>query len=127
MASVEKLAGINEGPDMRIEVMSTNFRSAPDGITAQDMKLVVPAMGEVSGSGSISPAHALDFKMSAIVHASGLLAVIGDKPIPFTVTGTSSEPVFKPDVAAVIKEGINGIKKDASGLLKGLMGGKKNE
>src|SRR5580698_1367858 len=127
MASVEKLAGIKEGPDMRIEVLSTNFRSAPDGITAQDMKLVVPAMGEVSGSGSISPAHALDFKMSAIVHASGLLSVIGDKPIPFTVTGTSAEPVFKPDVAAVVKEEINGIKKEAGGLLKGLMGGKKDE
>jgi hypothetical protein len=71
----------------------------------------------------------LDFKMSAIVHTSGLLAVIGNKPIPFTVEGTCSDPVFKPDMKAVVKEEIKSIKGDigkaAGDLFKGLRGDKK--
>jgi hypothetical protein len=57
------------------------------------------------------------------------LAVMGNKPIPFTVGGTSSDPIFKPDIKAVVKEEIKGIQNDvgkaASGLLNGLFGGKK--
>jgi hypothetical protein len=93
------------------------------------MKLVVPAIGELNGAGAVSAANELDFKMSAIVHTSGLLAVVGNKPIPFTVGGTCSEPVFKPDVRAVVKEEIKSIEGDvrkaAGGLLNGLLGGKK--
>jgi AsmA protein len=129
MGAIEKLAGIKEGPDTEIQVLSANVRAAPEGTSAQDMKLVVPAIGEVSGAGTVSPANELDFKMSAMVHTSGLLAVVGNKPIPFTVGGTCSEPIFKPDIGAVAKEEIKGIegdaKKAAGGLLNGLFGGKK--
>lgn len=124
MASIEKLAGIKEGPDTEIQVLSANVRSAPDGISASDMKLVVPAIGELSGAGTVSPANALDFKMSAIVHTSGLLAVVGNTPIPFTVGGTCAEPVFRPDIKAVVKEEIKSVGK---GLLNGLLGGKKKD
>jgi AsmA protein len=129
MASIEKLAGIKAGPDTEIQVLSANVRTAPEGMSAQDMKLVVPAIGELSGAGTVSPANALDFKMSAIVHTSGLLAVVGNTPIPFTVGGTASEPVFKPDIGAVVKGEIKslegGVGKAAGGLLNGLLGGKK--
>jgi AsmA protein len=129
MASIEKLAGIKEGPDTEIQVLSANLRSAPEGTSAQDMKLVVPAIGELSGAGTVSPANALNFKMSAIVHTSGLLSVVGNKPIPFTVEGTSSDPVFKPDYGAVVKEEVKGLEGDvgkaAGGLVDGLFGRKK--
>ena len=84
------------------------------------MKLVVPAIGELSGAGTVSTANVLDFKMSAIVHTSGLLAVVGNTPIPFTVEGTSSAPVFKPDIKAVVKEELKGV-----GKFLGLTGAKK--
>jgi hypothetical protein len=88
-------------------------------------------MGDVSGAGTISPADALDFRMSAMVHTSGLLAVVGDRPIPFTVTGTSSDPIFRPDMKAVVNEELKGIEgglgKGAGGLLNGLLGGKKKK
>lgn len=122
MASVEKLAGIKEGPDTQIQVLSANVRSAPDGLSANDMKLVLPSIGDLTGAGSVSPSNALDFKMSATVHATGLLAAVGGKPIPFTVTGTSSEPVFKPDVGAVVRNEVKGV---AGGLIKGFLGGRK--
>ena len=129
MASIEKLAGIKGGPDTDIQTLSANVRSAPEGTSAQDIKLVVPAIGDLSGGGTISAVNALDFKMSAIVHTSGLLSVIGNKPIPFTVEGTCSEPVFKPDMKAVVKEEVKGIEggigKAAEGLFKGMAGGKK--
>jgi AsmA protein len=58
MASIQQFTGIKAGPDMEIQVLSTNLRSAPEGTSAQDMKLVVPAIGELSGAGTISPANA---------------------------------------------------------------------
>jgi AsmA protein len=126
MASIEKLAGIKEGPDTEIQVLSANVRWAPEGTSANDMRLVVPAIGELSGAGTVSPANALDFKMSAMVHASGLMAVVGNTPIPFTVEGTCAEPVFKPDMKAVVKDELKGAGKAAGGFLKGVLGGKKN-
>jgi hypothetical protein len=67
--------------------------------------------------------------MSAIVHTFGLLAVVGNKPIPFTVEGTCSSPVFRADVKAVAKEEIKSVEHDvgkaASGVLRGLLGGKR--
>ena len=129
MASIEKLAGIKGGPDTDIQTLSANVRSAPEGTSAQDIKLVVPAIGDLTGGGTINPANALDFKMSAIVHTSGLLGVIGNKPIPFTVEGTCSDPVFKPDMKTVVKEEVKSIQHDigkaAGELFKGMTGGKK--
>ena len=129
MASIERLAGIKAGPDTEIQTLSADVRAAPEGISAQQMKLIVPAIGELSGAGTVSPKNELDFKMSAIVHTSGLLAIAGNKPIPFTVGGTSSDPIFKPDLKAVVKEEVKSIEGDvgkaASGLLDGLLGRKK--
>jgi AsmA protein len=130
MAAIEKLAGIRGGPDTEIETLSANVRVAPDGASAQDMKLVVPAIGDLSGAGTVSPANDLDFKMSATVHTSGLLAVVGNTPIPFTVQGTCADPVFRPDMKAMVREKVKsvegGLEKAAGGMIKGLLGGKKN-
>jgi AsmA protein len=129
MSSIEKLAGIKAGPDTDIQTLSANIRSSPEGTNAQDMRLVIPAIGELTGAGTVSPSNELDFKMSAIVHLSGLLAVVGNKPIPFTVEGTCSQPVFKPDLKAVAEEEVKGIGGDvgkaAGGLIKGLLRDKK--
>jgi AsmA protein len=130
MAAIEKLAGIKGGPDTQIQTLSANVRVAPDGASAQDMKLVVPAIGELSGAGTVSPANDVDFKMSATVHTSGLLAVVGNTPIPFTVQGTCANPVFRPDYKAVVREKVKSaegeVEKGAGAMLKGLLGGKKN-
>lgn len=131
MATIEKLAGIKGGPDTEIQTLSADVRVAPDGARAQDMKLVVPAIGDVSGAGTVSAANDLDFRMSATVHSGGYLKAVGDTPIPFTVQGTCSNPVFRPDLKGLAKEEVEGVvggalKKNAGGLLKGLLGGKKD-
>jgi len=122
MASIEKLAGIKGGPDAEIQELSVNLRVAPEGTAAQEIKLILPAIGALTGGGTVSPENALDFKMSATVQTSGLAAVVRNTPIPFTVEGTCAEPVFHPDIKAVAKEEVEGM---AGGLLKGLLGGKK--
>src|ERR1700690_2161548 len=127
MASIEKLAGIKGGPDTDIQTLSANVTVAPEGTSAQDIELLIEAIGELTGAGTVSSEKDLNFKMSAIVHTSGLLAVVGNTPIPFTVEGTCANPVFKPDYKAVVKEKISGVEKTGEGLLKGLLGGKKKD
>lgn len=124
MASIERMAGIKGGPDTEIQTLSASVRVAPEGSAAQDIKLVVPSIGDLSGGGTVSADYALDFKMSALVHTSGVMAIVRDKPIPFTVGGTCSEPVFHPDVGAVVKEEVKGV---AGGLIRGLLGGRKDQ
>ena len=77
MAAIEKFAGMKGGPDTEIQTLGARVRLAPDGVTADDLQLIVPAIGTLEGSGTSSPTHVLDFKMRATVHTSGLLAPVG--------------------------------------------------
>ena len=126
MASVEKLAGIKGGPDTQIQTLSADVHVSPEGASAHDMMLVLPAIGQLTGAGTISPANDLDFAMAASVHTAGLLRVVSNTPIPFTVTGTCANPVFRPDLKAVAKEKVESVEKGVRGLVKGLLGGKHN-
>ncbi|HXK04275.1 MAG TPA: AsmA family protein [Verrucomicrobiae bacterium] len=121
LSTIEKFAGIKGGPDTEIQTLASGIQMGPDGIVASNMQLIVPAIGTVNGNGTVSPANALDFKMVATAHTSGLMAAVGNTPIPFTVGGTAQDPVFRPDVKAVVK-GEAG--KAAGSILKGLLGGK---
>ncbi len=122
-SSIEKLAGIKSSPDAEIQELSANVRVAPEGTAANDIRLVVPAIGTLRGGGTVSPDSALDFKMTAAVEAGGLTAALNNQPIPFTVQGTCADPVFRPDVKAVVKDEVKGL---AGGLIKGFLGRKKN-
>jgi len=149
MATIEKFAGIKAGPDTDIQTLNAQFTYSPEGQAIQDLLLVVEGIGQLTGAGTVSSSHALDFKMRATVHTSGaVMAVIGERgeaSVPFFVKGTASEPVFRPDVKEIVKEKVetvekfagsaidkiagegSGIGKAATGLLKGLLGGKKKE
>jgi AsmA protein len=117
MKKIEKLAGIKASPDTEIQQLSGSVKMAPEGITTENLSLVLPAIGDVSGAGTIDPSNALNFKMQAAVHTSGLAAALRNEPIPFTVTGTCAEPVFHASIA-------NAVKGEVKGLLKGLLGEK---
>jgi AsmA protein len=130
MRVIQTLAGIQGLPDTDIETLSTNVRASQAGGAAlDDIKLVAPSVGELNGAGTISASNALDFKMSAKVHTAGLMAAVSNAPIPFTVQGTASDPVFRPDVKGIVKQQINDVKSDAVktgfGLLENLLEKKK--
>jgi AsmA protein len=118
LSGVEKLAGIKAGPDTEIQQLSGNVKVAPDGIMTDTLKLIVPAIGDLSGSGTVNPDSTLNFKMVAEMHTSGVAAGLNNQPVPFTVGGTCADPVFHPDMKAVMKGEVKGVVKD-------LFGGKK--
>jgi hypothetical protein len=96
------LAGVRMSRDTDIRLFSANIRMTPTGTSLDGIHVVVPAVGDITGSGSVNTERVLAFKMRLIVGKTrGLVptaAALGS--IPFTVTGTSDEPVFHPDVKA---------------------------
>ena len=92
-------------PDTTIQNFSTNARVAPEGTRADNLNLTVPAIGVITGAGTVSPVGALAFKMLANLHggmAGGLAQVAGMSSgkggIPFSIAGTTSKPEFVPDI-----------------------------
>jgi AsmA protein len=122
LAVLETLAGVKGGSNTEIQTLGAGFHMGPEGIAAQNVQLVVPAIGELVGAGKISPENALDFHMTAKLHTGGMLASVADKAVPFTVQGTCADPVFRPDVKSIVTENV---KDQAKGLLNRFLGGKK--
>jgi AsmA protein len=119
LAAISKLAGIGSAKETLIELFSSNVRVAPQGTQVQDLKLVLPAIGTLTGEGVIGPSNDLNFKMSAQLKTQGnalgaltQAAGFGGKSatIPFHVTGTTANPVFTPDVAGAVGGILSGAK-----------------
>jgi len=109
-------------PDTSVENFSLNARQAPEGTQATNINLNVPAIGVITGAGTVSPAGALAFKMVADLHggmAGGLTQVAGmgsgKGGIPFAIEGTASNPKFIPDVKGIV----GGVAAGAIGQLAG--------
>lgn len=131
IAFMAKLAGIKAGPNTEIQSMRMHVHVDPSGIRTENLSLVAPQIGDLTGAGSVSASHALDFNMVAKIHASGFLSVMGSNTtVPFKIQGTSTNPRFEPDLAGIavgkLKAlGGNDVGKAATGLIKGFLGGKK--
>jgi AsmA protein len=102
-AAVSALSGKNTGNDTTIQNLSSDVKMSPAGTLANNINLTVPAIGVLTGAGTVSPANELAFKMKADVGGMG---------IPFGVTGTAEDPKFTPDVKGI-----------ASGVLQGFLSG----
>jgi len=127
MSAISALSGTQTGSDTSIQNLSTDARVAPEGVRTQNINLTIPALGTVTGDGTISPGGALNYKMNASLSGGAVtgltqLAGIGGKggSIPFFIQGTTSDPKFMPDV-----EGMVG--SQLKGGLGGLMGGQKGK
>lgn len=118
MKAIQQLSGIQGEPRTTIQNLHASFTVAPEGTTVRDLKGVAPAVGELTGSGVIGPQHELNFQMRAVVKStSHLLTALGQKsdiPIPFRITGTSSNPTFTPDVKGAAQETLQQYTKDPS-------------
>lgn len=134
MSAVAALAGVRGGNETDIQTLASGLRVAPEGIQASNLNLVVPALGTLTGSGTIGANNALDFKMLAkLVHGGGLLgglstiSTLGHSQgeLPFMIKGTTSNPVFVPDVGKAIGSSVTAPAQGVGGLLNGLFGHKK--
>jgi AsmA protein len=116
LSAISKLSGAKTGADTTIENFSTDARMGPEGISTQKVNLTIPSLGVLTGSGTISPGGALDYKMNASVSGTVLsgvtqLAGMSNKSagIPFFIRGTTSNPSFVPDVKGMVNSQIGGI------------------
>ncbi|MBZ5657969.1 MAG: AsmA family protein [Acidobacteriia bacterium] len=138
LSAIAALAGKQTGNDTSIQNLSSDARVAPEGTRLDKISLVVPAIGAVTGAGTISPAGALAFKMSASISggATGGLTQLagmggtGSAGIPFTIEGTTSNPSFRPDIKGMAGSQLKGLlqggdKSNPLGGLTGLFGKKK--
>ncbi len=105
MNTVAKLTGIKISPDTDFDNISASVHSDPGGMKVEKISVIAPAIGELTGAGSISPKNALDFKMRAQLHTGAMLDVVnpsGNTAVPFFIQGTSSQPRFVPDVKGLV-------------------------
>ena len=118
MTTIQQLAGVKGEPRTTIQSLSASVATSPEGTIVRDIRVLVPAVGELTGSGTVSPRHALNFQMRVTVKASSqILTAIGQKgdvTIPFSIGGTSSDPSFRPDVKGAAKETLQQYTKDPS-------------
>jgi AsmA protein len=134
LASFTKLGGGGGSSDTEIQTLSANVRVDPAGTQAQNLNLVVPSLGTITGNGNVSSAGQLDCKMvaklgmnsAAGAMTSAVSSFSGGGPgggIPFKITGTTSAPVFMPDLGGLTKgmTGQNNPANAASGILGGLL------
>jgi AsmA protein len=122
--------------------LSTNLRYASDGIQTSNLVAVVSGLGAATGSGSISPNNALNYRLLIKLSSSGvgglatqamslLPGVFGSavsqttaNGIPVTISGTTANPTFTPDMSKLIGGAVtqqkntqtNSIGKALSGL-----------
>jgi AsmA protein len=113
MKALSMFAGIPISSDTLIQTLASDLRLSAEGIRADNFNLVVPSIGSMTGNGTISPKQELNFRMSAkLAIATGSAGALGalsrltggqqGKGIPFRIQGTTSNPVFVPDVAGIV-------------------------
>jgi hypothetical protein len=147
LSSLAGLGGGGSGSDTDIQTLSANLRVDPSGTQATNLNVVVPSIGTITGSGTVSSGGQLNFKMVAKLAAgnpmgavtSALSSFTGSSSqsgggLPFKIQGTTSHPIFLPDVAAMAKGFAgNGASTGSSAadagksILGGLFGKKKSQ
>jgi AsmA protein len=123
MSTIDMLTGLKTGQDLDIEKLTTNLRMATNGLQADNFLAVVPALGNLTGAGTVDSKNNLDFKMAAtlanaatysssggapVSGIGGILGAIGGgkrgckgATIPFQIHGTTADPKFVPDVGGI--------------------------
>jgi len=113
MAALQAFTGMkSEGSATTIDKLTTKIRIAPEGIQASALQLVAPAIGQLTGDGTIGANNALNMRMLATLSGnSGVAGALGGltgntstaaRKVPFLITGTTSDPKFMPDVKGMV-------------------------
>jgi AsmA protein len=134
MRIVESLAGLQGGANTDFQKLGVTMAQNNEGTALSNIQVIAPAIGELTGGGTISPQKALALKMRVNLHASAggfSTASLGAGGIPFSVGGTVNNPQIHPDVGSVVKEAAKDIigkeadKAGIGGIVGGFLSGKK--
>lgn len=122
--------------DTEIQTLSTDLRVDPQGTHAQNLNLVVASLGAMTGNGNVSSTGQLDCHMVAKLGTNSVAGAVGTalssftggataNGIPFKVTGTTSKPIFTPDLAGMTSstKGTPASKKNAVSAASSILGG----
>lgn len=114
---IAALSGVKTGETTDFEKLRVYVRITNAGVVASKIDAVIPAMGELTGRGTVSPANQLDFNLIAkVASANGVgkvgvefLAILnggssGKSGVPLRVTGTPDEPYITADVGGVVEK-----------------------
>jgi AsmA protein len=118
---IAALSRIKTGDTMSIENLQANLRSTNAGTQIDQIYARIPAVGEITGSGTVSPKSDLDFALAVRVTAAHGIAKIGAglltkldnsagseesgvrlKGVPMLVTGTANEPIITADMHGLL-------------------------
>lgn len=134
LSAIPGLGSKQSGNDTQIQNLSSDVRYAPEGTRLDKIDAVVPAIGTVTGAGTISPSNEINFSLVANLSGSvggGLTKIAGGGGggIPVRVGGTTSNPTFTPDVKGMVGNQLKGLmqggKANPLGALGGILGKKK--
>ncbi len=117
LGSISALSGIGKVGDTEIQTFSTTIRVSPEGIRSDNLNVVLTSIGSMTGKGTISPDHKLDF--NTLLHLgkqsapSGQTLVASNSSgggIPLKIEGTTSDPQFRPDLSGMAGSLASGLK-----------------
>jgi hypothetical protein len=140
------------GSDTEIQTLSANVRNDPSGTKIDNLNLVMPSLGTITGNGTVSAAGQLNFKLVAnLAGAAGALTSVAGAAgggvtgalssltgggggshgstngIPIIVQGTTSNPVVLPDASGMAKSALTnsvaGSPTSKANVASGLVGG----
>ena len=135
IVGIAALGGIKTGDTTAIDISRADMRITKSGSESTNIYSVLPALGESTGSGTVSPSGALNFHLiSNVTSAKGLNKVgvnilaklnstsAADKPstatgIPIDITGTAENPVITADVTGLVKGNEAALRSKGSHIL----------
>jgi AsmA protein len=115
---IAALSGVKTGDTTDFEKLRVYLRITNAGVVASKIDAVIPAMGELTGSGTVSPANQLDFNLVVKVASAngvgkvgvGFLTILNGgssgkrSGVPMRVTGTPDEPYITADVGGIVQK-----------------------
>jgi len=135
LGALPSFGGVSKGGDTLVQTLAATLRVGPEGIRADGVNLVAPAIGTLTGNGTIAPQGDMNFTMLANLTGSagaGQLARVASlgqpsSGIPFKIQGTTTNPIFVPDVGRAVGDLVRNpdSAKKAASALSGLFGGRK--
>lgn len=136
LGSLASFTGVKPSNDTLIQTFSATLQISPTGIKADNILLDVPSIGALTGNGTIDSKNNLNFAM-VMKLAGGAGSALGtlasftgggggqNTGIPFTIEGTTSNPVFRPNlnIKNSLKSSLLGGAQSGSGQQQGGLGG----